>query len=290
MENYLYFAQSDVIAGADSASDAITVPASSYLFADPIGATSTAFYFKSILGSDYGMQKVVLVHGTNKNKDVIKGVLRCINAHPSKGGFIVVANSNAAALTTGTEYNEVFNGLDVSTVTITQDVTGAVGGGTGNVYLPEMTWGGAATATAAGALITNTNYTNTETAAKNYLLPSAAAGKKGDWITVLYINDIGTTNLHSYHSVTDTEFVLGSKILTRIGGDDNDGTRIPTIDISVANDDEVTITGLAEGDGGIGTQLRFVNTTGALNGWMVECIVEGQGDNDVASAGTVFAA
>ena len=128
MENYLYFAEADVETGGDSASEAITVPASSYLFADPLSTTVTNFYFKSILGSDYGMQKVALTHTASKNKEVIKGVLACVNAHPSKGGFIVVANANAAALTTGTEYNSVFNGLSLSTVAITQDTTGAAPG------------------------------------------------------------------------------------------------------------------------------------------------------------------
>ena len=128
MENYLYFAEADVETGGDSASEAITVPASSYLFADPLSTTVTNFYFKSVLGSDYGMQKVALTHTASKNKEVIKGVLACVNAHPSKGGFIIVANSNAAALTTGTEYNAVFNGLGLSTVAITQDTTGAAPG------------------------------------------------------------------------------------------------------------------------------------------------------------------
>ena len=137
MENYLYFAEADVETGGDSASEAVTVPASSYLFADPLSTTVTNFYFKSVLGSDYGMQKIALTHTANKNKDVIKGVLACINAHPSKGGFIIVANANAAALTTGTEYNAVFSGLGLSTVAITQDtdltpthIAGVAGGTT----------------------------------------------------------------------------------------------------------------------------------------------------------------
>ena len=126
MENYLYFAEADVETGGDSASEAMTVPASSYLFADPLSTTVTNFYFKSVLGGDYGMQKVALTHTASKNKDVIKGVLACVNAHPSEGGFVIVANANAAALTTGTEYNKVFNGLGLSTVAITQDVTGGL--------------------------------------------------------------------------------------------------------------------------------------------------------------------
>ena len=285
MENYLYFAEADVETGGDSASEAVTVPASSYLFADPLSLTVTNFYFKSVLGSDYGMQKVALTHTSAKNKEVIKGVLACMNAHPSKGGFVIVANANAAALTTGTEFNDALQGF-VTGVAITQDVTGAYGGSSAEIPLPELTWGGAATATAAGALATNTNYTNAETAAKAYTLPSAAAGSKGDWITVLYIANIGNTNLHSYHSATDTQFVLGSKIVVQ----PHDATRIAVVDISVADDDEVKITGLTNGDGGIGTALRFVNTTGETNGWAVEAIVLGQGACSAASATTVFAA
>ena len=125
MENYLYFAEADVETGGDSASEAVTVPASSYLFADPESNVLTNFYFKSILGSDYGMQKIALTHTANKNKEVIKGVLACMNAHPSKGGFVIVANANAAALTTGTEFNEVLQGF-VTGVAITQDETGGL--------------------------------------------------------------------------------------------------------------------------------------------------------------------
>jgi len=70
----------------------------------------------------------------------------------------------------------------------------------------------------------------------------------------------------------------------------HDATRIAVVDISVADDDEVKITGLNNGDGGIGTVLRFVNTTGETNGWAVEAIVLGQGACSAASATTVFAA
>ena len=127
MENYLYFAEADVETGDDSASEAITVPASSYLFADPISTTVTNFYFESIKGSDSGMQEVALTHKASENKNVMKAMMACINSHPSKGGFIIVANANAAALTTGTEYNKAFNGLQLSTVAITQDVDGQGG-------------------------------------------------------------------------------------------------------------------------------------------------------------------
>tara|TARA_R100001082_G_scaffold109195_1_gene85861 strand:+ start:2112 stop:3023 length:912 start_codon:yes stop_codon:yes gene_type:complete len=126
MENYLYFAEADVETGDDGASEAICVPASSYIGADP-GATSTTLYFKNAMGDNDAQHKVVLTHTAGKNKEVMRGVMACINAHPSKGGFIIVANSNAAAVTTGIEYNEVFKGLGMSTVAITTESLGEGG-------------------------------------------------------------------------------------------------------------------------------------------------------------------
>ena len=130
MENYLYFAEADVETGDDGASEAIVVPASSYIGADP-GSGTTTLYFKDAMGDNDAQHKVVLTHTAGKNKEVMRGVMACINAHPSKGGFIVVANANAAAVTTGTEYNEVFNGLGMSTVEITEVETGGITGASG---------------------------------------------------------------------------------------------------------------------------------------------------------------
>ena len=50
------------------------------------------------------------------------------------------------------------------------------------------------------------------------------------------------------------------------------------------DDDEVLITGASNGDGGIGTTLRFVNKTGATNGWSVVANVETQGNGTTAAA------
>jgi len=127
MENYLYFAEADVETGDDGASEALVVPASSYIGADP-GNGTTTLRFKNAMGSQHGIHTVVLGHTAGKNKEVMRGVMACINAHPSEGGFVVVANSNAAALTKGTEYNKVFNGLGMSTVTITEEKFGGIVG------------------------------------------------------------------------------------------------------------------------------------------------------------------
>tara|TARA_R110000744_G_scaffold12236_1_gene36511 strand:+ start:43 stop:948 length:906 start_codon:yes stop_codon:yes gene_type:complete len=127
MENYLYFAEADVETGDNGSSEALCVPASSFIGADP-GDGTTTLRFKNAMGDNAGVHTVVLTHTAAKNKEVMRGVMACINARPSKGGFIIVANANAAALTTGVEYNKVFDGLGLSTVSITEVETGGVTG------------------------------------------------------------------------------------------------------------------------------------------------------------------
>ena len=145
MENYLYFAEADVETGDDGASEALCVPASSYIGCVP-AASGTQFLFRNAMGDDAGVHKVTLAHDAGKNKEVIRGVMSCINANPHSGGFVIVANANAAAVTTGTEYNKVFNGLGVDGVTIVETETGGI---TGDL-------GGTTTSTSYGAGIVST--------------------------------------------------------------------------------------------------------------------------------------
>ena len=130
----------------------------------------------------------------------------------------------------------------------------------------------------ATALTVNTRY-NAIAAATAMTIPSAAAGSIGDWITVFYGVAAGNGNAHTYTTTTDTAYTLGSTA-QRVGG----GVA-STADISVAADNVLTITGHTNGDGGLGTIVRFVNTTGAAQGWSVEAITYGQGTN--AQAGTI---
>ena len=58
---------------------------------------------------------------------------------------------------------------------------------------------------------------------------------------------------------------------------------VATTDESTTNDDVITITGATDGDGGIGTTLKFVNMTGTANGWAAYVVVEGRDDNDAAA-------
>ncbi len=123
MENYLYFAESAV----EARNEALCVPASSYIGAEP-GSGSTTLRFKNAMGDNDGVHTVVLSHAVGKNKEVMRGVMACINAHPSEGGFVVVANNNSEAVTAGPEYNKVFNGLGITTVAISFVETGGITG------------------------------------------------------------------------------------------------------------------------------------------------------------------
>jgi hypothetical protein len=143
--------------------------------------------------------------------------------------------------------------------------------------------GAARTAITATALTVNTHYAGETATVLAMTIPSAAAGNIGDWITVFYTTDINDSTIHSYTTTTDTAYALGSTILRA------DGAVASVADVSVAADNVLTIDADTNGDGGIGTTLRFVNTTGALNGWAVECVVRGRGNKSTGkNAATVF--
>ena len=150
-------------------------------------------------------------------------------------------------------------------------------------FRSAATVGAARTAASATTLSVNTHYSQATGGATAMLIPSAAAGNIGDWITVLYTAVITAGTAHTFTTTTDTAFALGSTILR------SSGAVAPELDVSIAADNVLTITGEANGDGGIGTLLKFVNTTGALNGWAVECVINHQGAGSTAkNAASVF--
>ena len=145
------------------------------------------------------------------------------------------------------------------------------------------TAGAARTPLTSTELSVNTHYSGETATALAMTIPSAADGNIGDWITVFYTTDINDSTIHSYTTTTDTAFALGSTILRA------DGAVASAADVSVAADNVLTIDADTNGDGGIGTTLKFVNMTGALNGWAVECVVRGRGNKSTGkNAATVF--
>ena len=230
--------------------------------------------------------KVTLTVTLGDIQEVMDAIVAKINSYPHSNGFIVIADDCAttdsattalADLTIPTSYaHPSISGIDSITVAAKLSKTHSQHEfGTGSVAPTALA--------AAGALSVNTHYYCTDTDAAAYTIASAADSKAGDWITVMYTAELGNGELHTY-TTADTNYTLGS--IVRVVG--QDGTRIPVIDTSVADDDIVRITGLSNGDGGIGTRLKFVNTTGAADGWSVYAVIEGQGAMDTASATTGF--
>ena len=133
MENYLYFAENLVeTGGAGADQEAFMVPASYYLGADPISATTTALYFKDPVRDNGDRIKVLLTHANTANSGGYKNVVRALGAAmnkntPTNGGFVVFADeekdngtiTGAATKTGGTEYDPAYAkcGPDSSTLT-----------------------------------------------------------------------------------------------------------------------------------------------------------------------------
>ena len=127
MENYLYFAAADVNTGGSTAArEGLCVPASSYIGADPVSLLITSFFFNSVEGTDGGVIRVNLTHTSGNNKAVIKAFMAAMNANPHSGGFVVMADSDVAGASKDSVYSNVFTGLGVTTVAITEESTQAV--------------------------------------------------------------------------------------------------------------------------------------------------------------------
>jgi len=279
--------------------------ASDIVAINPITDTAINIFFKPIRNSMESNSNEIIndlvtitLTTANTHFEFIEVLMRHINnTRPTFSGFIDLVDDHTIIVGGAAASRTLASGL-TSPEGLASKLTPLIAGAAGIGVAPPATTshdyrlasfgtGSAAmSSTTAGELSRNTAYTNSETAAKAYTLPSAAAGRKGDWITVAYKASIGNGNLHSYHCTTDAQFGLGSMITVQ----PCDATRIGVVDVSTTNDDEVQITGLTNGDGGIGTKLSFLNTTGLVNGWVVNAVIEGQGACSAASATSVFAA
>ena len=126
MENYLYFAESSVETGIDGGSppEALLVPASSYLGADPLTSVSTCLYFAPMDAADGRRHRITLNHATTANGGGYKGLVNamaaiCNSTNRSNGGFIVVADSETGTATDkSAEYNPLVTPIGLTTVSI----------------------------------------------------------------------------------------------------------------------------------------------------------------------------
>tara|TARA_R100001377_G_scaffold61499_1_gene37466 strand:- start:470 stop:1363 length:894 start_codon:yes stop_codon:yes gene_type:complete len=297
MENnkWLYFAKQADEANNNGIDDSVCLPAKNLVSISPTANNKVTLYFESVKrnklvhADTVAMDSVLLTTVVGDAFEVANELIRFINGHPHSDGFIVIADDTVTTddyLLADTTIAGVYAHGSITAVdTIT------IGSATYDAKMPSLGIGNAAmTAISATTLTVNKAYKGSIATNLAMIIPSAAAGKAGDWITVVYNSIVNNGQVHTYSGATDTNYALGSFIRVESGADDNDSTRPAVVDLAVGNDDVITLTGLTDGDGGIGTTLRFINTSGAANGWAVECIVRGQGKQIEASTAAFSAA
>ena len=297
MENkkWLYFRKEVDMANDNGTDDSLLVPASSLVSMSPSSDTALTLTFSGVLNNeDYASAQtqdtVVLTVIEGDMNEAMVGISQAINSNPHSDGFIVIADdcvttdgatgsSPAADTTIASQY---VHPSITACVSINVRAFGPISASVSTV-LPSMVIGGATTVTSnALELAVNTNY-HALAAAHAITIPSAAAGAAGDWITVIYSAVVANGDAHTYTTTTDASYAAGS-LIRRIGG----GVA-SFIDIANGTSDNVmTLTGATNGDMGIGTSLRLLNTTGDTDGWVVYAEVINQGDGSGASSGSVF--
>ena len=112
-KKFLYFAESDVT----TTDTALLVPVSAYRGCNPGGTTTTAFYFEDVKGAT-GRDVITITHDTNKNKEVIDGMVQLMNSGPHSDGFIVAVDTNVGGGDTVT-IAKPLQGLGITTCAIT---------------------------------------------------------------------------------------------------------------------------------------------------------------------------
>jgi len=289
MENkkMLFFRSQADEANNDGIDDSVCLPASSLRSVSPTSDTVVTMYFDSVkrnadIHSDNVlMDSVALTVTQGDTLEVCNALVSLVNSGPRTDGFVVVADDMTTTDSATTALADLTVSAKYAHPSIEGVATITIGAATYNGRFPDFGTGNAEpTNISATELTVNTHYQSIA-AATAVTIPSAAAGKAGDWITVFYDVAVGNTNAHTYTTTTDTAYALGSTIRTA-GGSHAD--RIPRADIAVAADNVITITGATNGDGGQGTYLKFVNLTGAAQGWAAEVYVTAQGTG--VTAGT----
>ena len=290
VKKWLYFATQADEANLNGADDAACLPAENLVSISPTANNRVTMYFKSVGNNDPlgKYDSVVLETVVGDAFEVANELVRYINASIPHDGFVVVADDVAIqdpgdAVLTPTYLHTSITGVNAINVTT---IMGASSLNSSYKSFPQrMIAGEAAVQPGDTATLTvNTNYRFNTGATRAYNIPSCAAGRAGDYISILYTARIDNGAAHTFTTTTDANYLPGSIIRVPPGS----GARSGFIDLSTTDDNIITITGADDGDGGIGTRLMFKNMTGEVDGWAVECIVEGEDDNNAATASTVF--
>lgn len=290
-EKWLYFRKEVDMANDDGIDDSAIYPASSLISMSPSTDTALTLTFKTAAyNSDAytdanSIDTIALTVIEGDMEEAMTAISQAINSNPHSDGFIVIADDCVTTDSATSALADLTIASQYIHPSITACVSISVASTTSAKYVsvPFMPNGNSSTVISNGlALAVNTNYHSIATAAA-VTMPAAADGKVGDWITVRYTTVVNDGATHTYTTTTDTTFTAGSCV-TRIGG-----SIASFVDIcSGSGDNVLTIDGGTDGDGGIGTTVKFVNSTGNANGWMVEAVVLNQGDGTTASTGTVF--
>ena len=287
MENnkWLYFAAQVDEVNNNGIDDSVCFPAKDLVSISPTANNTVTMYFESVKRNKLvhpdtiPMDSVSLTTIVGDAFEVANDLVRYINSYPHSDGFIVIADDTV----TTDDYllaDETITGVYAHrSITAVDTIT--IGGATLNARFMDFGVGVAAPGDmAAGALVVNTQYQSIA-AATAMTLPSAATGKAGDWINVYYNVAAGNGNAHTFTThADDSMYAPGSTIRTSSG---SGASRVPTSDVSVAGDNIITITGDTNGDGGVGTYVRFVNVSGAALGWAADVFVGTHGTGDQAA-------
>ena len=293
-QKWLYFAKQADEANLNGIDDAVCLPVDRLVSIAPSANNAVTMTFESIVGNDalIANDTVVLTTVVGDAFEVANELVRYINGSKIKDGFIVIADDTVisdhvdAALADLSIKATYAHPSITNVASINVNQFALSGDQYPNIDLTPVLHPQVPLATPANTLAftVNYHYNINVSASRTWKLPLSSAGKMGDWISVFYIGAIGNGNVHTYNTL-DTQFSVGSILHVRSG---SSATRIGVVDISTSAEDNISITGATNGDGGVGTKLLFRNINGGLNGWVCEVVVEGQGDTSVASADTAF--
>tara|TARA_R100000742_G_C4271776_1_gene90804 strand:- start:482 stop:1381 length:900 start_codon:yes stop_codon:yes gene_type:complete len=276
---------------ANGIDDQLCVPVSRFVSMSPASATTLDLLFRSVKNNDLSnnsqltYDKVTLTVTQGDIQEVMDALVSYMNSSPNSNGFIVIADDCATTDSATSSLDDVAINPVYAHPSISGIASITVADKLYRVSQPMLGTGNVAmTAISATELSVNTHYKGSTSTNLAMTLPSAADSKAGDWITVTYTAVINNGQAHTYTTTTDTTFAAGSLLIGLPGADETDGTRVGRVvesDGSAKN--VITLTGLTDGDGGIGTTLKFVNMTGTTNGWACEGQITHQGNGNAAA-------
>jgi hypothetical protein len=189
-KNWLYFREQADEANNDGIDDSVCLPASRLRSIAPVSDTEVALFFepvKAYKGLQSVMDQVNLTVIQGDTFEVCNELVRTINSYPHSDGFITICDMMTTTDSAVTALNDQTRAavkahnsiVDVAGITINE--------GKNYYRYPGLGTGGAAlTAISATALSVNTHYKGSVSTNTAMTIPSAAAGKAGDWICVTY--------------------------------------------------------------------------------------------------------